>query len=64
METLNQQLDKHGRPVAIYSDKHSISGQSPPERVTSRGELSQFTRVLKTLDIEPIHANTPQQKGV
>ena len=24
METLNQQLDKHGRPVAIYSDKHSI----------------------------------------
>ena len=23
METLNQQLDKHGRPGAIYSDKHS-----------------------------------------
>ena len=23
METLNQQIDKHGRPAAIYSDKHS-----------------------------------------
>ena len=23
METLNQQLDKHGRPAAICSDKHS-----------------------------------------
>ncbi len=27
------------------------------------GELTQFTRALKTLDIEPIHANTPQAKG-
>ena len=26
-------------------------------------ELTQFTRALKTLDIEPIHANTPQAKG-
>ena len=37
METLNQQLDKHGRPVAIYSDKHSIlsgglSTQFPPDK--------------------------------
>ena len=23
MEILNQQFDKHGRPVAMYSDKHS-----------------------------------------
>lgn len=27
------------------------------------GELTQFTRALKTLDVEPIHANTPQAKG-
>ena len=60
METLNQQLDKHGRPVAIYSDKHSIFRVNHPDK---EGELTQFTRTLKTLDIEPIHANTPQAKG-
>ena len=60
METLAQQLDKHGRPVAIYSDKHSIFRVNHPDKA---GELTQFTRALKTLDIEPIHANTPQAKG-
>ncbi len=60
METLAQQLDQHGRPVAIYSDKHSIFRVNHPDK---EGELTQFTRALKTLDIEPIHANTPQAKG-
>lgn len=60
METLGQYLDQHGRPVALYSDKHSIFRVNHPER---EGELTQFTRALKTLDIEPIHANTPQAKG-
>ena len=59
-ETLAQQLDKHGRPVAIYSDKHSIFRVNHPDK---EGELTQFTRALKTLDIEPIHAHTPQAKG-
>ena len=45
-ETLNQQLDKHGRPVAIYSDKHSIFRVNHPDK---EGELTQFTRALKTL---------------
>ena len=25
--------------------------------------MTQFTRALKTLEIEPIHANSPQAKG-
>ncbi|MBU2772291.1 transposase, partial [Acidithiobacillus caldus] len=50
----------HGRPVALYSDKHGIFRVNHPER---EGDLMQFTRVLKTLDIAPIHANTPQAKG-
>lgn len=29
----------------------------------NEGELTQFSRALKTLDIEAIHANTPQAKG-
>lgn len=60
METLAGYLQRHGRPVALYSDKHSIFRVNHPER---EGELTQFTRALKTLDIEPIHANTPQAKG-
>jgi len=58
--TLDGYLQQHGRPVAFYSDKHSIFRVNHPER---EGELTQFTRALKTLDIEPIHANTPQAKG-
>lgn len=60
METLGHYLGEHGRPVALYSDKHSIFRVNHPER---EGELTQFSRALKTLDIEPIHANTPQAKG-
>ncbi len=60
METLRDHLKRHGRPVAIYSDKHSIFRVNHPDK---EGEMTQFTRALKTLDIEPIHANTPQAKG-
>ena len=60
MNTLDDYLAAHGRPVALYSDKHSIFRVN---HVGSEGELTQFTRALKTLDIEPIHANTPQAKG-
>ena len=60
METLGVYLRQHGRPVAFYSDKHSIFRVNHPDR---EGELTQFTRALKALDIEPIHANTPQAKG-
>ena len=60
METLRAYLAQHGRSVALYSDKHSIFRVNHPDH---EGELAQFTRALRTLDIEPIHANTPQAKG-
>lgn len=60
METLGVYLKQHGRPVSIYSDKHSIFRVNQKNK---EGELTQFSRALKTLDIEPIHANTPQAKG-
>lgn len=60
MQTLAAYLVDHGRPVALYSDRHSIFRVNHPER---DGDLTQFSRALKTLDIEPIHANTPQAKG-
>ena len=60
METLRAYLAEHGRPVALYSDKHSVFRVNLPER---EDELTQFSRALKTLDIAAIHANTPQAKG-
>lgn len=59
LELLRGYLDGYGRPVAVYSDKHSIFRSGNAEH----GSDSQFSRVLKTLDIEPIHAHTPQAKG-
>ncbi len=60
MEVLGEYLKQHGRPVSLYSDKHSVFRVN---RRDCEGELTQFTRALKTLDIEAIHANTPQAKG-
>lgn len=60
MTVLREYLDRYGRPVAFYSDRHSIFRVNHPQH---DGELTQFSRALKTLDIEPIHANTPQAKG-
>ena len=60
METLSTYLNEFGRPVSLYSDKHSIFRVN---HVNKEGELTQFSRALKTLNIEAIHANTPQAKG-
>lgn len=60
METLRGYLDTHGRPVALYSDRHSIFRVNHKDH---EGELTQFSRALKTLDIQAIHARTPQAKG-
>ena len=60
MKALRGCLDGHGRPVAVCSDKHGVFRVNHRER---EGELTQFGRALKTLDIEPIHAGSPQAKG-
>ena len=59
-QTLREYLERHGRPVALYSDQHSILRVNRPDR---EGEWTQFTRALQTLDIQPIPANTPPAKG-
>ena len=62
MTTLRRYIKKHGRPVALYADKHSIFYISDKEKL-EEGELTQFGRVAKTLDIELIAAHSPQAKG-
>lgn len=62
MTTLRRYIKKHGRPVALYADKHSIFYISDKEKL-EEGELTQFGRVVKTLDIDLIAAHSPQAKG-
>ena len=52
----------HGKPVAFYSDKHSVFRVNQPS-VGRQSDLSQFGRAMQQLDIEIICANTPQAKG-
>lgn len=62
MEALQIYLARHGLPVALYSDKHSVFRINQEEPVSGTGH-TQFGRVLNSLDIEAIHAHSPQAKG-
>lgn len=54
---------RHGKPVAFYSDKHSVFRVNH-EGTTGRSKgVSQFGRALAELNIEIICANSPQAKG-
>ena len=54
-------LKQHGKPVAFYSDKHSIFRINAPNAVEEA--QTQFERAMETLGIEIICANSPQAKG-
>lgn len=62
MSSLRRYLKHYGRPVALYSDRHSIFTVHATD-AQSGEPLTQFGRALKTLDIESIQANSPQAKG-
>jgi len=51
-----------GKPVAFYSDKHSIFRVNQPS-AGAHDDLTQFGRAMQALDIQIICANTPQAKG-
>ena len=56
-------LERHGKPVAFYSDKHSIFRVHREGTGGRSGGVSQFGRALQQLNIDIICANTPQAKG-
>jgi hypothetical protein len=59
-EIMKEYIKRNKRPLAIYSDKHSIFKISKGEKVTS---CTQFERAMKELGVEMIHAHSPQAKG-
>ena len=69
MLMLREIIDRHGVPLALYSDRHGIFQRSPKEpeslaeQLRGRRAPTQFGRALQELDIQLILAHTPQAKG-
>jgi hypothetical protein len=62
MDLLGRWRQRYGRPLALYTDRHSIfepqdKGHALPDAVT------QFGRALQELGIDLIYAHSPQAKG-
>jgi thiamine kinase-like enzyme len=62
MAVTKQHLLKYGRPVSLYSDKHSVFNANGKYSQDTNAQ-TQFHRAMKTLGIELILAKTPQAKG-
>ena len=54
-------VEQHGKPLAFYSDKHSVFRVNQSSKKDTK--ITQFGRVLSSLTIDIIFANSPQAKG-
>jgi transposase len=62
-EATRHYLERNGKPVAFYSDKHGIFRVNQ-EQTTGQGSgMTQFGRAMQELGIQIICANSPQAKG-
>lgn len=61
-EMLAGYLRSHGKPVAFYSDKHSVFRVAKADAKTGH-QTTQFGRALLELNIEILCANSSQAKG-
>lgn len=52
-----------GKPVSIYLDRHSTYKINSRSLFDDPEALTQFERAMKDLDIQVIHAHSPQAKG-
>jgi transposase len=62
VESTRAYLLAHGTPLAFYSDRHGIFRVNAKDAQSGDGK-TEFGRVAARLDIEAIHALTPQAKG-
>jgi len=56
-------LERYGRPVAFYSDKHGVFRVNQNQDLGTSAGITQFGRAMQELDIQILCANTPQAKG-
>jgi transposase-like protein len=61
-DLLRRWLQAHGRPLALYTDRHSIFEPQAKGQAVADAE-TQFGRALRELSIELIRAHSPQAKG-
>src|SRR6202043_1134915 len=55
-------LERYGKPVAFYSDKHGVFRVNKKDAIGGDG-MTQFGRALHALNIDIICANSSQAKG-
>jgi hypothetical protein len=61
-EATRAYLQRHGKPVAFYSDKHGVFRVNRKDAAGGDG-MTQFGRALDQLNIDIICANAPQAKA-
>ena len=62
-EATRHYVERCGKPVAFYSDKHGIFRVNQEQTTGLGSGLTQFGRAMQELDIQIICANSPQAKG-
>jgi len=62
-EATRHYLERYGRPVAFYSDKHGIFRVNQNQDAGTSEGITQFGRALQELAIQIVCANSPQAKG-
>ena len=60
MAATREYIERHGKPVAFYSDRHSVFRRT---RAVRGDGMTHFGRAMDLLNIEIICANSPQAKG-
>ena len=67
MDSFKRYISRYGIPMSIYFDRHttykSPSEPSIEDEINGTEPLSEFGRALKELNVELIHAYSPQAKG-
>ena len=61
-DLLGRWLEKYGRPLALYTDRHGIFEAHKKGEPDYAGQ-TQFSRAVRELDIALIKARSPQAKG-
>ena len=67
MDSFKRYIQKFGLPLSVYLDRHttykSPAKASVEDVLNDEVPLSEFERALKELEVEVIHAMSPQAKG-